>query len=126
MFYFIAQLVFFLSLGVMIFLLSQKLPLIEESASSLSSSEKKGKKPFYFHWIEVLDKEFLSFLSLFLRKLRLWVMKIDNWVSRSLEKVSQKANFQANQGNLIKEISSSDSEEKEKKEENKDTEKDSK
>jgi len=108
MFYFISELILFISLGVMIFVLARKLPVIQENSLETTPSSSKEKKSFFhFRWVEILDKKFAFFLAVVLRRFKLMVMKLDNFISRHLERIKEKGNGQENQEHVIKEIHSS-------------------
>lgn len=125
MFYFISELVFFLSLGTMIYILAGKLPVINDSfdGGGNSSIPRRSKIISKFSWLGVLDKKFTDFLEKFLRKSKLILMKLDNFVAHHLENVrGRNANGNNTEGeqSVIKDLHSEVTENKteEQKEEN--------
>lgn len=85
MFQFIVTNIFMISLGTILYVTVRTLPRIEEGGAP----ERKG---ILERWIaseipEKLDAAFNSFLAKFLRKLKVWLLKVDNFISEHLKKI---------------------------------------
>jgi len=85
--YFILEIIFFLSLGVMIFMAISKLPTIDFSfVDDQESQESKRKKLFFSaKFIGLIDQKGIDLWEKFLRKTKLFVIKLDNFVSKKIE-----------------------------------------
>lgn len=117
MFQFILTTVLMSSLGTMLYLVARSLPRLDEKLSDkpgilerISSSEIPEK----------IDAAFNNFLSKFLRRVKVILMKIDNFINEKLKRVSPNGNGKpsANRRIDFKELngvaSSADSEQGEK------------
>lgn len=89
MFQFILITVFYLALGVMLYLIVRALPRVEEETSELKpgawtkliASDIPGK----------IDSAFIGFSAKFLRRFKVVVLKLDNWLTKFLEKTKEPA-----------------------------------
>lgn len=89
MYNFILQTVIVLALGAMIYLVARALPRLPEEPRAGSAERAPdflerliGRLP-----LKKLDAATGSFLEKFLRRLRLFVLKFDNWIHQSITKV---------------------------------------
>jgi len=100
---FILEIVFFISLGLIVFLFVRKLPYVSDiSQKELSAVQRKGL--FNSEWIDKIDNKFIDLLSKWLRKMKLIVMRLDNYVARHLESIKHKGSQEATTQNILKEI----------------------
>lgn len=104
MYEFILQLAVFLSLGVIVFLMARAVPRIEEGVGTNAASS----QPNYFDRLleriplNKFDSSINSFLSKILRRLKVFVLKIDNLITNHLNKLLKKNhNGGKNQDNMI-------------------------
>ena len=78
---FIIQLVMMLSLGSILYIIARALPRI-------SDDDLKNKKTNHPHWfisyLEKADEWLKAFSEKFLRRARVWILKLDNFVARKL------------------------------------------
>ena len=91
--YFILEQIFLVSIGVMIYMIVRTLPRV--NGFELAQEKEKKTRPathFKQEWVDALDKHFIASLEKTLRRMKVWVMKLDNYVSRNLERVSPKRN----------------------------------
>jgi hypothetical protein len=87
---YILEVIFFISAGIVLYLFISKLPVLEGMGE-----ETKGKRSFLRENMARLADEKLVAGSLkLLRRLRLLILKLDNFVVRRLEKVKAKAEEQ--------------------------------
>ena len=114
MFYFILEFIFLCCLGVVVYLFVSKLPLIDGFEGSIGLVKEK-KNYFGSEFIQKIDKFFLSFFEKTLRKFKLSLMKMDNFVSSRLDTIkTNKDDNSTNGQNLINEIQEDKKEEGEK------------
>ncbi len=101
--YFILEQIFLVSIGVMIYMIVRTLPRVNGFDLAQEKEKKKGPTlQFKQEWVDVLDKHFIASLEKTLRRMKVWVMKLDNYVSRNLERVSPKRNGEKeNQPNIF-------------------------
>ena len=82
MFSFILEIIIFVSLSVVVYLLARTLPRIDDSAVT------KDPSVFKTHWLmaylERFDEWLKIFLEKFLRRVKVWILKFDNVVSERL------------------------------------------
>ncbi len=93
MFYFILESVFFLALAVVSLLMLRRLPLVdgfEDEKPSRGTLAVWGKA--HWHWVDRVDKEVTFYLAKTLRRVKVWTMKFDALIARSLERVGSRAN----------------------------------
>lgn len=85
--YFILEIIFFLSLGVMIFMAISKLPTIDFSfVDDQDAQESKRKKNLFLSkLISSIDQKAIDLWEKFLRKTKLFVIKLDSLVSKKIE-----------------------------------------
>ena len=94
MYEFILQLVIFLSLGVILFIMARAVPRIQSNSEVIS----QGSKFDYFDRILAkiplnrLDFLMNTFLSKTLRRIKVVVLKIDNFITNYLNKLLKKTN----------------------------------
>lgn len=93
---FILHILMMFSLGVIVFLAAAALPRISDTETTAAGRNKTNwwsSLPF-----EKIDVVFNSFLEKFLRRIKLFLMKLDNALTRRLGKY-RKNNSQNNSGN---------------------------
>lgn len=98
---FILELVFFISFGAIVFLFVRKLPYISDVSSEAPSVRKTFLKA---EWIDKVDRKLIDLLSKWLRKMKLMVMRLDNYVSRHIERIKNRHATNSDQQNILKEI----------------------
>lgn len=112
----ILQLSVFLSLGAIIYLISRALPRVNDA-------EPPAKQPFsFFTWafanlpFEKMDIMSAGFLEKILRRFRVGILKVDNWLNFKINRVKEingnGKNNSINKPNLFK-IEDAESKEKE-------------
>lgn len=92
--YFITEQLFFLGIATIIYLFIRKLPQISGFEEILEKKENK-EKAFLVFWhgvVEKFDNKFVQLLEKLLRKLKVVVMKLDNYVSRYLKATVSRGN----------------------------------
>jgi len=91
MYNFVLQLIVFTSLGIVVYLMARALPRVSDSETTRGPN-----------WIDRLmkrvptqeiDRGINVFLVKFLRKLKLVILKIDNFISHRLGKLSKKSSI---------------------------------
>jgi hypothetical protein len=93
MFYFILEMVFFLALAIMALLLLRRLPLVDGfDEKKPSRGTVQWLRKAHWHWMDQLDKKVFCYLTKTLRRVKIWTMKFDTFIARSLERVSAQAN----------------------------------
>ncbi len=98
---FILEFVFFIAFGAIVFLFVRKLPYV----SDISSEEPSTRKTFFkAEWIDEVDRKLIVLLSKWLRKMKLLVMRLDNYVSRHIERIKNRHASNSDQQNILKEI----------------------
>ncbi len=84
MFSFILEIIIFVSLSVIVYLLARTLPRIDDSAIT------KDPLEFRTHWLmaylEKFDEWLKIFFEKFLRRVKVWILKLDNVVSERLSR----------------------------------------
>jgi hypothetical protein len=98
---FILELVFFIAFGAIVFLFVSKLPYISDVPSESPSAR---KNLFKAEWIDEVDRKLIDLLSKWLRKIKLLVMRLDNYVSRHIERIKNRHATNSDQQNILKEI----------------------
>ncbi len=100
---YIAEIIFFASIAYIAYLIIIKLPVTDITA--LEGNEKKGRRIEY-DLLHALDKQALSLVGKTLRRVRLFILKIDNAVVHRLESVKRKAHdHEEGSQNILREIS---------------------
>jgi hypothetical protein len=100
---FILEIVFFASLGVIVFLFIRKLPYVSDIPhKELSAAMKKSL--LRSEWVDKIDNKFVDLLSKWLRKAKLVVMRLDNYVARHLESMKHRGSQESANQNILKEI----------------------
>ncbi|MFA6494983.1 MAG: hypothetical protein WC246_01690 [Candidatus Paceibacterota bacterium] len=93
MFYFILEMIFFLALAMVALLMLRRLPLVDGFEEEKPS---RGTGAFWggvrWHWVDAMDKKVLFYSTKTLRRLKIWTMKFDALIARSLERVSPQIN----------------------------------
>jgi uncharacterized protein with von Willebrand factor type A (vWA) domain len=89
MYSFILEILLMFSLGVMIYLLARTIPRIDDAQDLLVEKWIKKDKLLTFFHLQKFDLLLNSFLEKGLRRLRLWLMKIENMVSNYLKRVQE-------------------------------------
>lgn len=116
--FFILEIVFFISIGVIVFLFVSKLPYVGDVVRPETGGTSSRKGLFHSEWIAVVDRKFIDLLSKWLRKMKLIVMRLDNYVTKHIEIVKHKQGVHtSSQQNILKELSDEPKVEEEKKEE---------
>lgn len=94
MYNFILQIILILSLGTMIYLIARTAPRISDDIIKQSKNKtNKFDRLIFFLRLEKLDLIFHDFLEKTLRKLKLFLMKLDNIAGNYLNKVK---NYKSN------------------------------
>lgn len=85
--YFILEIIFFLSLGVMIFMAISKLPTIDFSFVDDQENQELKRKKILFSskFIGSIDQKGIDLWEKFLRKTKLFIIKLDSLVSKKIE-----------------------------------------
>lgn len=83
----ILQLVVFLSLGAMIYLISRALPRINDVEVEIKTPLARFDSFLAKLPLEKLDAVFGSFLEKALRRVRVGVLRLDNWLNSKLNQV---------------------------------------
>ncbi|MDI6717846.1 MAG: hypothetical protein QMD86_02285 [Patescibacteria group bacterium] len=88
MFNFLLQIILMLSLGVMVYLAARKVPQISDTIEETGNPHFFGKFDRILGALplEKLDYLFSQFLEKNIRKMKLFLMKFDNYLNRHLEK----------------------------------------
>ncbi len=73
-----------LSLGVILFLISRTFPRISEE--ELNSRLSKDKTHWLMTYFEKIDEWLKAFFEKFLRRMKVWILKLDNMISVKLNK----------------------------------------
>jgi general stress protein CsbA len=108
---FILEIVFFISIGVLVFLFVNKLPYVSDVVRVEATGGSPRKGIFHSEWIEKLDRKFIDLLSKWLRKAKLVVMRLDNYVTKHIESIKHKQGNDNNQQNILKDLENDTKEE---------------
>lgn len=109
---YILEIFFFISAGIVLYLLMSKLPVVE----GMDEQERRRRNSVLHEKIaRIADEKFLLGMMKFLRRARLVILKIDNAVVQNLEKMKKKAEEQNQEKkiNILKEMSGDKAEESE-------------
>lgn len=87
MYIYILQVIFFISAGVMIFLMTRILPYAEEHQKEIEEKSSKGK-----YVLHKLDQQLLSRVGKILRKIHVLVMKLDRVVFKYIDIIKKQSN----------------------------------
>jgi|GEM_PF-6877503 len=97
--YFILEQVFLISIGIVVYLVVRTLPAVdgfdvqrEKRAEKQRSWAKKWQR-----WIDTLDQRFVHLLEKILRRAKVWVLKLDNYVSGHITSMTSKTNGNGNE-----------------------------
>ena len=100
---YIAEIIFFASIAYIAYLVIKKLPITDMSVTE--KIERKARMIEY-DVLHALDKKVLFFFGKMLRRMRLYILKVDNVVVHRLESVKQKTQYrQEGSQNILREIS---------------------
>ncbi len=110
--FFILEIFFFLSLGAIVFLFVKKLPYVSDIPQKELNAGKLRNSILNSQWVDKLDSRFVDFLSKWLRKMKLAVMRLDNYVSRHIENIKHRTSREKTTQNILKEIESDEKIEK--------------
>lgn len=80
-FKFILEIIIFLALGAVVYFLARALPRVNNVDFQRSASSRIS---WMMPYLEKTDKWLQIFLERFLRRLKILVMRLDNWVSQRL------------------------------------------
>ena len=103
--FFILEIVFFISLGAVVFLFVRKLPYVSDVPQKELTAERLRRGLFGSQWVDKLDSKFVDLLSKWLRRMKLAVMRLDNYVTRHIEKIKHRGSQENQAQNILKEIS---------------------
>ena len=98
---FILELVFFIAFGAIVFLFVRKLPYVSDIPSETPSAR---KTLFKAEWVDEVDRKLIGLISKWLRKIKLLVMRLDNYVSKHIERIKNRHAANSDQQNILKEI----------------------
>lgn len=90
--FFILEIVFFLSVGAIVYLIARKLPVLE-GLWEYSEHEKKNSasgNSVVSRMLDGADKKVNTIFARSLRRMKLLLMKMDNWVGGRLESIRDK------------------------------------
>jgi len=79
---FILEIIIFLSLGFILYLAAKTLPRISESDTDLSSARSR----WFTLYLEKIDEWLEFFLEKILRRVRVLIMKLDNVITKQLNR----------------------------------------
>lgn len=102
MFYFVLEFIFLSCLAVIVFLFLRKLPLVDGF-----KDESRERKDSIFHseFVHKIDRLVISFIEKALRKIKLFLMRFDNFVSSHLDSIKNNKNENiTNRQNLLNEL----------------------
>ena len=102
--FFILEIVFFISIGVIVYLFVSKLPYVSDVIRPETNPTGIRKGIFHSEWVSIVDKKFIDLLSKWLRKMKLVVMRLDNYVTKHIENIKHKQGAHSAQQNILKEI----------------------
>lgn len=113
MFVFILNIVLMLSLGTVLFIVARALPRVQEDEGSEHVGRKNG---LLERWVtseipERVDGFLSSFLSKVLRKLKVFLLKIDNSLSGHLKKIKSDASKTDGNGGGFRDINGNEEKE---------------
>lgn len=97
MYNFILQIFIMVSLGTIVFLVARTLPRITETETV--NPPKRKINWFSSFPFEKIDEAINAFMEKFLRRIKLILMKMDNTVSKHLNKFKKNGNNNGNTGN---------------------------
>ena len=90
MYNFILQIFIMLSLGMIIYLMARAVPRVgDEAVGNINHQKNKFDLLFSYLRVEKFDIIFNNFVEKLLRKLKLLLMKLDNFTNNSLNKVKK-------------------------------------
>lgn len=86
MLWFIIEMIIMVSLAAIIYLMAKALPRISDEAENGPASQ--SRVMFY---VEKLDGVLKAFSEKFLRQARVWILKVDNFVTQKLNQFKKEA-----------------------------------
>lgn len=100
---YILEVIFFISAGVVLYLLIVHMPVLEGMGQEVST---KKKSILQEKIAQLADKKFATGAVKFLRRLRLIILKLDNSVAKRLEKMKEKVEEQSqdSKSHILKEV----------------------
>jgi hypothetical protein len=92
MYYFILEQLLLIGIGVMVYVIVRALPLVDEFELAQEKEAKKGKllPRIKQEWMDILDERSAQYAEKALRRMKVWVLKLDNYVSRHLSNMTSK------------------------------------
>jgi len=91
--YFILEQLFFVSIGIMVYMVVRKLPQVRGFEDRPTDERGLAKKFFLKtgnNWANKLDQKLINVVEKVLRKMKVLLMRMDNYVSHHLKKVVSK------------------------------------
>jgi len=83
---FLSEIIMILALGLVLYLLAKTLPRVDDV-------EKRSEKVLKIHWftplLEKIDERLKILIELFFRRLKVIILKLDNFVSVRLNKIKK-------------------------------------
>ncbi len=116
--FFILEIVFFISLGAIVFLFVRKLPYVSDVPQKELNAGRFKDGILNSQWVDKLDSKFIDLLSKWLRKMKLAVMRLDNYVARHIENIKHRTSREKTAQNILKEIEEDREDRKEESKEN--------
>lgn len=101
--YFILEMVFLVSVSVMVYIVARKLPIISDIIEQAPVSKKEHQPIIRHEWIEAMDKQTSALTEKWLRRIKLVVMRFDNAVSKRLDRVREKQQDEQNGRGILTE-----------------------
>lgn len=99
--YYIAEILFFISVAIIAYFIIRKLPRIKIEIEEIHAERKKGSVN---EKIYTIDKKVLSMFIKILRRMRVGVLRLDTRISKKLDSVKKKVDYEEEQ-NMVKELS---------------------
>jgi predicted NBD/HSP70 family sugar kinase len=108
MFLYITEIIFFLSVATIAYLIIRKLPHVEHiRAQEVVEEEARSLAHKSADVVKKLDQQSLFYIGRMLRKVRVWVLRLDNRLAKNLEAVKKKSEEQEETQHVLKNIPSS-------------------
>lgn len=89
MFKFILQIAIMLSLGAVIYLIARATPRINDEELRVKAAG--VREPRFMNFLEKIDARFKIYSEKFLRRVRVWILKLDNSVAQKLHRFKKEA-----------------------------------
>ena len=89
MYYFLLEQIVLISLGIMVYLIVRTLPRVNgfELAQHQEAARKRLTVRIKQEWVDMLDAKMVRFLEKTLRRAKVWLLRVDNYVSRHLDSI---------------------------------------